>query len=490
MKKLVSFVAALSALVMLPSCGKDSYGEMWFGPDGDLPVSGGDKFDEIVENDFVKTSEQNVSTFSVDADGASYAYMRMCVSGRNILPAANSVRIEEYLNYFTYDYPDASGDDAVAINGEVGDCPWNPEHKLMRLGIKGRTVRTEDMPVANYVFLIDVSGSMNSEDKLPLLKKGLTALVDNLNPTDRVSIVTYSGTVKMLLESTLASEASVIKTAISKLVASGATAGGEAMKMAYEEALTNFIKGGNNRVIMGTDGDFNVGVTSTDALVEMVQDYAKKGVYLTICGFGAGNLNDSMMESVSNNGNGTYEYIDSEDELTKVFVNERAKFCSVANDSKVQVTFDAGVVESYRLIGYENRMLSQEDFENDDKDAGEIGAGQTITALYELVPADNFKAGATAAVFDFRYKKSLDSGSLPLSLEVMVEEKSGIVATELDFAAGVAAYGLVLRDSKYKGSATFDMARNLVESRLEYDPFGYRKQLYELIGKAKAISGK
>ena len=488
------FAASLLASVAI-SCTKDgfympdasydaSYDESLSG-EPEVPA-GGDKFDEIKENDFIKTADQNVSTFSIDADGASYAYMRKCLR-MGVKPSPNAVRIEEYLNYFTFDYPDPAGDHTVAINGEVGVCPWNPEHKLIRLGIKGRSIPANQMPAANYVFLIDVSGSMNQEDKLPLLKEGLMTLTDRLNPSDRVSIVTYSGTVKLLLESTLVSDAAVIKQAIRKLGASGSTAGGEALRMAYEEALANYIEGGNNRVIMGTDGDFNVGVTSTDALVEMVQDYASKGIYITVCGFGTGNLNDSMMEQISNKGNGTYEYIDSEDELSKVFVNERSRFQAVANDSKVQVTFDKEKVDSYRLIGYENRVMANEDFEDDTKDAGEIGAGQTITALYEIVPTESFNGEGPLAVFDFRYKKMLGEESIPLTLDINPSDALDATPTELRFAAGVAAYGMVLRDSKYKGSATLDMAYELVGERLSSDNFGYRAQLQELIMMAKEL---
>ena len=479
------------------SCSKDAfnflsdsaeYPSYDYEQEGFQQEESGDRFDEITENDFIRTADENVSTFSIDADGASYAYMRKSLREYSRTPDANAVRIEEYLNYFTFDYEDPAGDHTVAINGEVGDCPWNPEHRLIRLGIKGKSMEISQMPAANYVFLVDVSGSMNQDDKLPLLKEGLITLTDRLNPTDRVSIVTYSGDVKLLLESTLARDAKRIKKAISKLGASGSTAGGAALKIAYEEALANYIEGGNNRVIMGTDGDFNVGVTSNDALVEMVQDYASKGIYLTVCGFGTGNLNDSMMEQISNHGNGTYEYIDSEDELSKVFVNERSKFQAVANDSKVQVTFDKEKVESYRLIGYENRVMANEGFEDDTKDAGEIGAGQTITALYEIVPGEKYEEEGVLAVFDFRYKKSLSEESIPLSLEVLRHDTLDAKPTELRFAAGVAAYGMVLRDSKYKGTATFEMAYELVGERLSFDPYGYREQLRELIKLAEDIA--
>ena len=489
MKKLFGLQALISAALIVSSCMADGFME-GFLPEMDGAYTEtpgeGDRFDELKENDFVLTADQNVSTFSVDADGASYAYMRRYLRS-GMLPSAASVRIEEYLNYFTFNYPEPEGDHAVGINAEVGRCPWNEDHKLMRLGLKGRSMKASQMPDANYVFLIDVSGSMSTDDKLKLLKKSLKTMVDRLRPTDRVSIVTYSGTVKLLLESTPVKDADKIKDAIGKLTANGSTAGGEAMKMAYEEALANYIEGGNNRVIMGTDGDFNVGVTSTDALLEMVQDYAAKGVYLTICGFGSGNLNDSMLETVSNNGNGTYEYIDSEDELTKVFVNERSKFFAVANDTKVQVTFDSTKVHSYRLIGYENRALSQDDFENDDKDAGEIGAGQTVTALYEIVPAEGFSEGGTLAVFDVRYKKALGEESIPLTMDIADEDTLDEVPTELDFAAGVAAYGMILRDSKHKGNATLEMAFDLVGTGLGYDPYGYRQQLQTMIAAAQDI---
>lgn len=453
------------------------------------PQQGGDRFDEIADNPFIKTSEQNVSTFSIDADGAAYCYMRKMIDAAR-LPDPYSVRIEEYLNYFTFNYPDPTDGHSVAINSEVGPCPWNEEHLLIRLGLKGKPVDLSDSPAANFVFMVDVSGSMDSNDKLGLLKSCLSTLVDNLRPDDKVAIVTYASNVEKILESTPAREASKIKKKISKLTAKGSTAGGEAMKMAYEEALENFIEGGNNRVIMGTDGDFNVGVTSTDALLEMAQDYASKGIYLTVCGFGSGNLNDSMMETVSNKGNGTYHYIDCEDEMVKVFVHETSKFYSVANDTKVQITFDSLKVDSYRLIGYENRMLSQDDFENDDKDAGEIGAGQTITALYEIVPASEFDADQQLAVFDARYKKALGDESLLLTENVhyLTAPKSDM--KEFSFAAGVAAYGMVLRNSEYKGTADYEMAFDLVGKGLDFDPHGYRAAFQELIATAQEISLK
>ena len=493
MRHLFNFFAVALVGICVASCSKgDFYMDGLVYPEADYEASmpepgyeeAGDRFDEIKDNDFIKTSDQNVSTFSIDADGAAYGYMRKLLS-KGMLPVASSVRIEEYLNYFTFNYADPTGDHTVAINSEVGPCPWNEGHFLVRLGLKGKSMDLSQTPPANFVFMVDVSGSMDSADKLGLLKTCLATLVDNLRPDDRVSIITYASKVEKLIESTPASEANKIKEAIAKLNARGSTAGGAAMKMAYEEALANFIEGGNNRVIMGTDGDFNVGVTSTDALLEMVQDYADKGIYFTVCGFGSGNLNDSMMETISNKGNGTYQYIDSELEMVKVFVHENSKFYSVANDTKVQITFDAEKVDSYRLIGYENRVMANEDFENDDKDAGEIGAGQTITALYEIIPAEGFESGQQVAVFDVRYKKALGQESILLTDDVMSVSSDG---TEISFAAGVAAYGMILRNSKYRGSADYDMAASLVEQGLAFDPHGYRAELLELISTAKFLA--
>ena len=450
------------------------------------PKESGDNFDKIVENKFIKVSDQPTSTFSIDADGAAYSYMRRCIkSGR--LPDANSVRIEEYLNYFTFNYDDPAGEETVAINAELGTCPWNEEHKLLRLGLKGKSLTDDQIPDANYILLIDTSGSMNGDDRIELLKTGLCTMIDYMKPTDRIAVITYSGEVKKLLESTLVKDADKIKKAIKKLVASGSTAGGSAMKMAYDEAVEHYIKGGNNRIIMCTDGDFNVGVSSTEALVEMVESYLDKGIYLSIMGFGTGNYQDSRMESLSNHGNGTYTYIDCEEEMMKVFVNERSRFYSVANDTKCQITFKPETVDSYRLIGYENRVMNNEDFENDQKDAGEIGAGQTITALYEIIPAEGFPAEAAVASFDVRYKLQLGQESRPLSLEVCAPADGATVSENLNFAAGIAAFGLTLRNSEYKGNAKLSMALDLVQGSLGEDKYGLRAQFAELIKKAASI---
>ena len=493
MKKILT---GLCLAVLLGACSKsfsglylresDGYMSMAAMPDPDMPPQG-DRFDKIVENPFVKVSDEPQSTFSVDADGASYAYFRRMVNMGWSVPA-DAVRIEEYLNYFPFDYADPAGGETLAVNAETGPCPWNPEHRLLRLGLKGKTLSASATPRANFVFLIDVSGSMDSDDKLPLLKSGLLTMLEKMDPEDQVSIVTYSGKSETLLRPTKVREGNKIAKAIKKLTASGCTNGGDALRDAYKLAKESYVDGGNNRIIMGTDGDFNVGVTSTDALLEMVEEGAKAGIYMTVCGFGTGNLNDSMMETISNHGNGTYEYIDSEDEMMKVFVHERNRFVAVANDTKVQLTFDPAAVDSYRLIGYENRVMANDDFENDDKDAGEIGSGQTITALYEIIPAEAAATGLRCCTFDVRYKNALKESSNALSLEV--KYGSGTLSGNLSFAAGLAALGLTLRDSEYKGSASLTMARELVQNALSFDPNGYRAQLLQLIRNVKLAEGE
>lgn len=486
MKRLLYF---LTITLVAAACSKGGYGfdasmeakyDAMMESEADLME--GESYDTIKENDFVKTSVEAVSTFSVDADGAAYAIMRSSLQGYGMLPDRNSVRIEEYLNYFTFDYAEPTGDETLAINAELGACPWTPQHKLLRLGIKGKSMQEKDIPAANFILLIDTSGSMNGDDRIELVKSGLISMVDYMRPEDRIAIITYSGSVKMLLQSTtISGGASKIKKAISSLKANGSTAGGQAMKMAYQEATAHYVEGGNNRIIMCTDGDFNVGVSSTEALVEMVESYRDKGIYLSIMGFGRGNYQDSRMENISNHGNGTYNFIDCEDEMIKVFVNERSRFWSVANDTKCQVRFDPEAVAEYRLIGYENRVMSNEDFEDDTKDAGEIGAGQTITALYEIIPAQD--ASASPATFEVKYKLSLkDAQSRSLELEVPAAEST---SENIRFASGVAAFGLALRDSQYKGDASIAMARELVSGACSFDPGGYRTALVHLMEKAE-----
>jgi Ca-activated chloride channel family protein len=447
-----------------------------------------EEYDALYENSFHQVSMTPLSTFAADVDTASYANLRrMIMQGYQIgeIPSG-AVRAEEMVNYFRYDYDGPKEGEPFGVNAVISDCPWNPAHKLLMLGLQTEEIDFSEAPNTNLVLLIDVSGSMDEPDKLPLLQEALGMLIDELGEKDRVSIVTYASSNEIVLDGVPGSNKEKIMNAVNSLEAYGSTNGGEGIISAYKLAEKSFIEGGNNRVIIASDGDFNVGVSNTDDLVEMVQDYAGKGIYMTVCGFGRGNLNDSMMESISNNGNGTYEYIASEDDMTKVFVNERSEFFAVANDAKVQITLDRAKVAKYRLIGYENRILSQEDFENDEKDAGEIGSGQTITALYEIVPAEGAAEGSWAT-FDFRYKKSLSEASIPLTLEVAPAAEFE-TSTEFSFAAGVAAYGMILRNSPYMGTATFDMAYELVQGGTYFDPFGYRADLLNIIKQAKQIA--
>ncbi|MBN1951511.1 MAG: VWA domain-containing protein [Bacteroidales bacterium] len=446
----------------------------------DMPSNSYENYEEYEENPFVDVKDQPVSTFSVDADGASYANMRRFMSQGSKPPAA-SVRIEEYLNYFTFDYKEPITGENVSLESEISTCPWNDEHHLMRIGMKGISIAEDKLPYANYVFLIDVSGSMDSPDKLDILKEGFTRLAENLRDQDKIAIVTYSGSTEVLLNSTFGDERRAIKRAIDDLEAGGSTAGGAGINLAYEIAEENFITGGNNRVILGTDGDFNVGLSSTDELVELIEEKRESGIYLTVLGVGTGNLNDNMMEQIADKGNGNYEYIDNAAEIEKVFTYELSKFYTVAKDSKIQITFNPAMVDSYRLIGYENRMLEEEDFENDTTDAGEIGSGQTITALYELILLDPVE-GEEHALFDFRYKKPEESESrllhhkiagIPVSLESASEN--------MRFAAGVAGFGLLMRDSEYKGSSSKEMVLDLVNSARNFDPYGYRAEFSGLV---------
>ena len=397
------------------------------------------------------------------------------------LPSKASVRIEEYINYFTFDYPEPAGDENIALNSEVATCPWTSGHYLLRLGIKGKTIPEDELPNSNYVLLIDVSGSMASSHKLELLKEGFKKMVDEMRPADRVAIVTYAGKVEVLLNSTCYSEKEKVKQAIDKLKASGSTAGGAGIQKAYEIAEQNFIPNGNNRIILGTDGDFNVGISSKEELVEFIKKKRESGVYLTTLGVGTDNLNDAMLEQLANNGNGNYEYIDNILQIKKVFVNEKSRFHTIAKDSKVQVTFNPEKVKAYRLIGYENRSLDKEDFEDDSVDAGEIGSGQTITALYELIMHETENV-IHFGTFDFRYIKPHQTQSRLLnhSIEHSVIQISNS-SENMRFAAAVACFGLQMKQSEYKGSASKSMVLDLSKKAISFDQYGYRAEFLELV---------
>lgn len=483
MKRLSKSIFIASVAFMFIACSYE-YG----GYDNYLSFESGDwqqteKYAEYDENPFVNVGEEPVSTFSVDADGGSFANMRRFMR-LGQMPPKEAVRIEEFLNYFTFDYAEPQNGENVALNSEIAVCPWNTEHYLMRVGMKGKTIPEAEQSNSNFVFLIDVSGSMSSADKLGVLKAGFKMMTDELRDNDVVSIVTYAGEAAVLLKGENGSEKSKIKKAIDKLGAGGSTAGAQGLITAYEIAQENFIADGNNRIIIGSDGDFNVGPSTTDELTELIETKRESGVYLTVLGVGGGNLNDHMMEQIANKGNGNYEYIDSADELVKIFINEKARFFTVAKDSKIQITFNPNRVASYRLIGYENRKLENEDFENDSTDAGEIGATQTITALYEIIPA----AGTSGkfAQFDFRYKKPNESESRLLQHEINSSVQNiASASVNIRFAASVASFGLILRESEYKGTANRKMVLDLANGATAFDPYEYRKGFLEIVNKWK-----
>ncbi len=432
------------------------------------------------ENPFIETKNEPISTFSVDADGGSYANMRRFLHLGQRPPEA-SVRIEEYINFFTFNYAEPKNGENVALNSEIATCPWNTDHYLIRIGMKGKTIPENELPNSNYVFLIDVSGSMNSPDKLGVLKTGFKTLVDNLRDKDRIAIVTYAGQAGLLLPSTLGDEKDKIKDAIDKLGAGGSTAGAAGIKTAYEIAEKNFIPNGNNRVILGSDGDFNVGPSSTEELINLIEEKRKSGVYLTVLGVGGGNLNDHGMEQIANKGNGNYEYIDNASQIQKVFTHEISKLYTIAKDSKIQITFNKDMVASYRLIGYENRKLNTEDFEDDTKDAGEIGASQTITALYQVVLYDT-PVALELAQFDFRYKKPQENESRLLKHTVDGTLKPINEASEnIKFSAAIAGFGLLMKNSEYKGNASKQMVVELAKSASTFDPNGYRNEFITLL---------
>ena len=455
---------------------------------GDFPAPG-EQYNEYVENPFIEVAENPVSTFSIDADGASYTNIRRFLTSGQFPPKA-AVRTEEFINYFPYDYAEPAGGVPISVDGEVSTCPWFAEHKIISINLKGKTMSKATLPAANMVLLVDVSGSMSSEDKLPLLQQSLMLFVDEMRAQDKITIVTYAGSAGIALNATAGSEKQKIKNAINALSSGGSTAGAEGIITAYKIAEQNFVNGGNNRVILATDGDFNVGPSSQEELLKLIEEEREKGVFLTVLGFGQGNLNDGMMEQVADNGNGNYEYIDKLEQAKKVFVSEFGKFYTVAKDVKVQVEFNPATVEAYRLIGYENRLLEDEDFEDDKKDAGEIGAGQTITALYEIKPKSSpaLRSESTFKI-DFRYKYPDSDQSNPLVLEIFDQGKSFSSASEnMRFASSVAAFAMLLIDSEYKHDLTYDHVTQWAQNASTYDPEDLRKEFLQMIKTAKQIA--
>jgi Ca-activated chloride channel family protein len=492
-KLLISFALVLG----LASCEKgyedytkntDYNGSFSNNNGGYPPDMTGENYNEIIENPFISVAEEPVSTFSIDADGGSYANSRRMIQNGS-LPVADAIRTEEFINYFPLDYQETQDGHPISLNGEITTCPWTEGHKLIRIGMKGNHIEYDYLPTSNIVFLIDVSGSMSATNKLGLLKSSFKKYVDIMRPQDRVAIVTYAGQAGVLLNSTPGTDKAVIKNKIDALGAGGSTAGAQGILTAYEIAEDNFIEGGNNRIIIGTDGDFNVGISDQDELISLIEEKRESGVFLTTIGVGTGNLNEGMLEQLANNGNGNFEYIDSEEQGEKVFVHEFGKFYTVAKDVKVQVEFNPLLVKAYRLIGYENRVLENEEFEDDTKDAGEIGVDQNITALYEIIP--NFEVDPLlnpAFHIDFRYKFPDEDQSQELQLFITDEGKTFDQASEsMRFTSAAASFGLLLRDSAYKGDTDYQKIISWVNSAKSYDPHQYREKFLELIKQAQSL---
>lgn len=450
-------------------------------------IRNSDNYGKFIENDYIAVERENTSTFSIDVDKASYAMVRRNLIQSKQMPPKDAVRIEEMINYFNYDYEQPKGNEPFSIYSATARSPWNPENILVHIGIHGKELDMKDAAPSNLVFLIDVSGSMSSANKLQLLKPAFKLLVDKLRPEDRVAIVVYAGSAGLVLPSTPGNDKKTINEAIDRLQSGGSTAGGAGIKLAYQTTSENFIENGNNRVILATDGDFNVGISDTKGLEELIVEKRKEGVYLTTLGFGHGNYQDAKMETLADKGNGNYAYIDNLDEAKKVFITElTGTLYTIAKDVKIQIEFDKELVENYRLIGYENRLLANEDFHDDTKDAGELGAGHTVTALYEL----KMKTDSPEEILKLklRYKLPKEDQSRYIETFTTGEGPSFETASEnLQFAASVAGFGMLLRGSKYSGDLTFAKVESMASAAKGDDKNGYRKELLELIEIAKQL---
>ena len=466
----------------------------------------------VNENGYKNVRSNPLSTFSIDVDNASYSNIRRYIN-QGELPPADAVRIEEMINYFKYDYPAPDGEHPFSVYTEMAECPWNPKHQLLHIGLRGKSIDKSTLPPSNLVFLLDVSGSMEDANKLPLLKSAFGLLVNELRPQDHVAIVVYAGAAGLVLESTPGNKKELIMAAIDNLEAGGSTAGGAGLKLAYDEAERNFVKGGNNRIILATDGDFNVGESSNGGMERLVEEKRELGVFITVLGFGMGNIKDDKMETIADKGNGNYAYIDNLQEARRVLVREfGGTLFTIAKDVKFQIEFNPAKVQSYRLIGYENRLLNDEDFNDDKKDAGEMGSGHNVTALYELITAglderipsvdplkyqparvneekrvsDDRSVSDEYLTIKLRYKKPDGETSMLLEKPVKSFVKELEYASEnLRFAAAVTEFGMILRNSEFKGSATLDSAIKLASGARGEDEEGYRAELIRMIKTVK-----
>ncbi|WP_026897215.1 vWA domain-containing protein [Daejeonella oryzae] len=462
-----------------------------------------ESYNAINENRFLEVKQNPLSTFGIDVDVASYSNIRRFIN-KGEMPPIDAVRIEEMINYFNYDYPQPQTNDPLSVHTEISSAPWNAKHRLVKIGLQGKTIATDKIPASNLVFLIDVSGSMDMPAKLPLVKSSMKLMVDQLRSQDRVAIVVYADAVGLVLKSTPGNQKEIIKKAIDGLEAGGSTAGGAGIELAYITATENFLKQGNNRVILATDGDFNMGVSSDAEMHRMIEEKRKTGIYLTALGFGMGNYKDSKLETLADKGNGNYAYIDNMSEARKTLVKEfGGTIFTIANDVKLQVEFNPGKVQAYRLIGYENRMLNKEDFNNDKKDAGDLGSGHTVTALYEIIPtgvnsdfiekveslkyqkqsADNRNSKSDELLtVKIRYKKPGQDESKLMEKPVADQQISWNNSSEnYRFASAVAAYGMILRNSEFKNKLTFTDVIQWAEGALGNDREGYRAEFIKLV---------
>jgi len=468
----------------------------------------------IDENGFKDVFHNPLSTFSIDVDKASYSNVRRFLN-MGQLPPIDAVRIEEMINYFNYDYPEAEGKHPFSVYTEISQCPWNESHQLLHVGLKGKSIDKDELPPSNLVFLIDVSGSMSAANKLPLLKQAYRMLVNELRPEDRVAIVVYAGAAGLVLESTPGTEKTKILAALDQLQSGGSTAGGAGLKLAYKVAQENFKEEGNNRIILATDGDFNVGNSSNAEMERLIEEKRENGVFMTVLGFGMGNYKDDKMEIIADKGNGNYAYIDNIQEARKVFITEfGGTLFTIAKDVKFQIEFNPARVKGYRLVGYENRLLNDEDFNDDKKDAGEMGAGHTVTALYELIPAGSsealksidalkyqaygeekakpreVKADPKAELMTVKLRYKQPDGNTSTKVEIPVKGKVlelDVTSDNFRFSASIAEFGLLLRNSQYKEDASMEHVIAMAKGARGEDDEGYRSEFMKLVKLADSL---
>lgn len=493
----ISYLSSNYSATQTPS------GVAYIGEEGLLQQSNTEEYARIYENKFLAVSDNPLSTFSIDVDTGSYSNIRRFLN-QGQLPPADAVRIEEMINYFSYNYPNPIGEDPFSINIDAAICPWNKDHQLVRIGLQGKTLAQEEILPSNLVFLIDVSGSMDESNKLPLLKKSLKMMVNHLSEDQRMAIIVYADAARKVLDSTPGSHKRKILNVIDSLSAGGSTAGGAGIKLAYRIAKENLIEGGNNRVILATDGDFNTGVSSTSEMIRLIEEKKEEGIFLTVLGFGTGNYKDHRLEQIANKGNGTYHYIDTKLEANKILVEELGStLFTIAKDVKLQIEFNSSQVKAYRLIGYENRVLNKEDFNDDTRDAGELGAGHTVTALYEIVPAGSDEEfgsidelayqksqripSSDLMTVKLRYKDPDQDISKLIKQVINQQEVSREPQGDFQFVAAVAEFGLLLRNSKFKANSNYNHVIQSAEESKGKDASGYRQEFIDLVNKANSL---